>query len=81
MYGWEEFGHEIKSMDGVLEIPMTLSKFGPMHLPVAGGVYFRVLPRFLILNAIRKKFQAGEPVLSYFHPYDADTDQEDFTMP
>jgi len=79
LFGWEGFGYESKKMDGnVLEIPMTVNKFGPLTLPVAGGVYFRALPTTLLYAAVKKCVLQGRPVLSYFHPYDADTEQERF---
>lgn len=79
LYGWENFGQQPRKMeDGLIEIPMTLGRFGPLTVPLAGGVYFRALPRFLILRAIKNQFKKGHPVLSYFHPYDIDTEQEHF---
>ena len=79
LYGWEDFGDTYKKMDnGIIEFPITLANFGPMKIPIAGGVYFRVLPTFFILNSIQKKFEKKEPVLSYFHPYDIDTLQEKY---
>lgn len=79
LYGWEDFGDNYKKMEnGIIEFPITLSNFGPLKIPIAGGVYFRVLPNYFILNAIRKKFAKHEPVLSYFHPYDIDILQEPY---
>jgi polysaccharide deacetylase family protein (PEP-CTERM system associated) len=79
LYGWEGFGNDYKVMSGgIIEIPMTISNFGPLRMPIAGGVYFRVLPNYLIHKAIKKKFEESRPVLSYFHPYDVDSEQERF---
>lgn len=80
LFGCEEFGKNTKEVNGVLEIPMTLSKVGPASLPVAGGVYFRVLP-WIILKKALKKMKENSPVLGYFHPYDIDTEQEKFMHP
>jgi polysaccharide deacetylase family protein (PEP-CTERM system associated) len=78
LYGWPEFGAATRRMPcGVLEIPITIGRFGPLQMPVGGGVYFRVLPFSLIARAIGR----GAPddvVTGYFHPYDIDTDQERF---
>jgi polysaccharide deacetylase family protein (PEP-CTERM system associated) len=78
LYGWPEFGGATRRMPcGVLEIPVTIGRFGPLKVPVGGGVYFRVLPFSLIARAIRR----GAPddvVTGYFHPYDIDVDQERF---
>lgn len=80
-YGWPEFGPEPKMIDGIIEIPMTVGRFGPYLVPVAGGVYFRVLPSFLIRRAANKLFRANRPLVGYFHPYDIDTEQERFMHP
>jgi polysaccharide deacetylase family protein (PEP-CTERM system associated) len=82
LYGWKEFGSAPRKMEnGIVEIPMTVGKFGPMTLPAVGGVYFRVLPRFVISNLVKKIRAEGLPVLGYFHPYDIDTEQEKFMHP
>lgn len=79
LYGWKEFGETPKKVnDTILELPVTVAKFGPMVLPLLGGVYFRVLPEFILLNRVKKHLKTNRPVLSYFHPYDADTEQEKF---
>jgi polysaccharide deacetylase family protein (PEP-CTERM system associated) len=79
LYGWEDFGDNFKTMpNGIVEFPMTLANFGPLKIPIAGGVYFRVLPNYFIFSSISKKFKKKEPVLSYFHPYDIDAGQEKY---
>ena len=80
-YGWPEFGRRPKMIDGILEIPMTVRRFGPYRIPTAGGVYFRVLPAFFIRRSIKKIFRANRPLAGYFHPYDIDTEQERFMHP
>lgn len=82
LYGWESFGKETKKTEnGLLEIPMTVGKFGPLIIPYAGGVYFRMLPNFLISNKVKKHLNSATPLLGYFHPYDIDFEQEKFMMP
>ena len=74
LYGWPDFGGETRRMpSGVLEIPMTIGKIGPLKIPV-GGVYFRLLPMALIAYAI--EHATSDVVTGYFHPYDIDEDQE-----
>lgn len=80
-YGWNDFGSEIKRMDGLLEIPMSVSSFFGKKIPFAGGIYFRVLPLFMIRNSFRQHFKKYEPVIGYFHPYDIDTEQERYMHP
>jgi polysaccharide deacetylase family protein (PEP-CTERM system associated) len=81
LYGWKEFGDAPKKVSGLWEIPMTI--FPPLLLnaPLAGGVYFRALPFGIIKRKITKALASGKPVLSYFHPYDIDTEQERFMHP
>jgi polysaccharide deacetylase family protein (PEP-CTERM system associated) len=82
LYGWEEFGKEIKKLEnGLIEIPMTVAKFGPLTIPFAGGVYFRALPSLFINKKIKKIKNSANPLLGYFHPYDIDDEQEKFMMP
>ncbi|MCE3228219.1 MAG: polysaccharide deacetylase, carbohydrate Esterase Family 4-like protein [Bacteroidetes bacterium] len=79
LYGWQEFGQSKKQVNNsIVEIPMSLNKFGPLTIPFAGGVYFRCLPFFFIRQSFQKRFASSEPVLSYFHPYDLDTEQEHY---
>lgn len=82
LYGWENFGQKHQIMNnGILEIPMSLEKFGPLNIPYAGGTYFRMLPHFLIKNKLKKQRKKETAILGYFHPYDIDTEQERFMMP
>jgi polysaccharide deacetylase family protein (PEP-CTERM system associated) len=80
LYGWENFGQNPKKVQGgLIEIPMTVGNFAHLKIPYAGGVYFRVLPNFLINNKIKNKILS--PLLGYFHPYDIDSLQEKFMHP
>lgn len=79
LYGWPGFGARPRMVDGVLEMPVTVGPYAPV--PVAGGVYFRVLPRALVRRALRARQRAGEAVPGYLHPYDADTDPPHFPHP
>lgn len=80
-YGWEEFGYSPRKMNNkVVEIPLTVGKFGHFAVPVFSGIYFRVLPEFFIRNTV-KKIQSNMPIVAYFHPYDIDTKQEKFMHP
>lgn len=82
LYGWPEFGKGARKLAGGLwELPVTLHGIPGLPVPIAGGVYFRVLPFFLTQWAIRKSLGKGQPVVTYFHPYDIDTKQEKFMHP
>jgi polysaccharide deacetylase family protein (PEP-CTERM system associated) len=82
LYGWPEFGRGARKMAGGLwELPVTLHRIPGLPVPIAGGVYFRVLPFFLTEWAIGKSIANGQPVVTYFHPYDIDIKQERFMHP
>ena len=81
-YGWEGFGFQPKMMnDKIVEIPLTMGKFGPLIIPAVGGVYFRALPMMSIKNITGKCIKNGLPAIGYFHPYDIDSDQERYMNP
>lgn len=77
VYGWKGFGQAPRMMGNVMELPLALSTLTP-KLPFGGGVYFRVLPSFIL----KRMFLAHrEPITSYFHPFDVDHQQEFFKHP
>jgi len=83
LFGWPEFGPEprmIPAGGGVLEIPVTLHARPLPQVPLAGGVYLRVLPFALTSWSLTRK-SAGEPITTYIHPYDIDSGQEQFMHP
>ncbi len=81
LFGWPEFGGEPRKINGLWELPITLGKFAWMTLPLGGGIYFRVLPSFIINNFFSNRKASDATVLGYFHPYDVDTEQERFMHP
>lgn len=81
LYGWSEFGEKPKYIEGLLEIPITLHAIPFLRIPLAGGVYFRVIPYLLIEYSVRKHIKNGIPITTYLHPYDIDTQQERFMHP
>lgn len=81
LYGWKEFGVDPKPVDGILEIPITLHTIPFLRVPMAGGVYFRIIPSMLINYSARQHMRNGTPITTYLHPYDIDTGQERFMHP
>ncbi len=77
LFGWQEFGKDIKKVNGITEIPMTLSSFLGKKVSFGGGVYFRTLP----FTWVKQQFAKNNLVTGYFHPYDIDTKQEKFMHP
>jgi peptidoglycan-N-acetylglucosamine deacetylase len=59
----------IHDPDGLLyEFPLSVLSFGK-NIPVAGGVYFRMIPEPL-LNYCIKKITRSRPAILYFHPWE-----------
>ncbi len=82
LYGWPEFGRSAKRLDsGLWELPITLNPLPGFSVPIAGGVYFRVLPFALTRWAVKQTIARGDAVGTYFHPYDIDENQERFMHP
>lgn len=78
LFGFEDFGRNIRIVDGVTEIPISVSRIGPLTIPIAGGLYLRVIPKFLLMRNIKRFATLREPLVSYIHPYDCDINQEYF---
>lgn len=82
LYGWPEFGRSARRLSsGLWELPITLNPLPGFSVPIAGGVYFRVLPFALTRWAVKQTIARGDAVGTYFHPYDIDEDQERFMHP
>lgn len=54
----------------IVEAPVAVWKTRSGHLPVAGGGYFRLLPKFVLRHAIRRMLSTGTTVIIYCHPYE-----------
>jgi len=81
LFGWPDFGRRPRKVRDIVEIPMSVEKLGPLTIPIAGGVYFRVLPQVFVRRSVRKYLKTDIPLLGYFHPYDIDLEQEHFMHP
>lgn len=79
LYGWKGFGEEQKVVNGnIIEIPVTLCRLGTLTIPLAGGIYFRVLPSPVLMYKVKQHLKKKKVITSYFHPYDIDFEQEHF---
>ncbi len=56
----------------LMEIPLSTVWWLGRRWPIAGGGYWRVLPRWAIRAAVRRVHQDGRPLVTYFHPYEFD---------
>src|SRR3989442_10715060 len=52
-----------------------------MHLPAAGGAYFRLLPYGLVRAAFKRCERRGVPGTFYIHPWELDADQPHLDVP
>jgi polysaccharide deacetylase family protein (PEP-CTERM system associated) len=61
----------------LLEIPPMTLRFLGMNIPVGGGGYFRLLPLFLMEQALRQVRRDCSPSVGmlYFHPWEFDPGQ------
>ncbi len=59
----------IDSDSPLIEIPMTIYNFMGIKIPVAGGVYFRLMPLFMFKKLLRAVQKKRDPIL-YFHPHE-----------
>ena len=77
--GWPLGPHYLVMAGGarILEIPVAIWPFARMKLPVAGGGYFRVLPRPILERGLRAIETAGRPAIVYCHPYEFNADELD----
>jgi polysaccharide deacetylase family protein (PEP-CTERM system associated) len=76
LHGWPGFGVRPRRVNGVLELPVTLARCLWLRVPVGAGTYFRCLPFAFIRSSFSRCAAQGAPVVGYFHPYDADPEQE-----
>jgi polysaccharide deacetylase family protein (PEP-CTERM system associated) len=70
--GWPVAPHRLTLPNGstLLEVPVAIWERARVRLPVAGGGYFRLLPRGLIELGLRSITAGGRPAVIYCHPYE-----------
>jgi polysaccharide deacetylase family protein (PEP-CTERM system associated) len=69
--GWHVAPHRVRLESGatLLEVPVAIWAAGRWRFPVAGGGYFRVLPKQLLVRALRS-ISRHRPAVVYCHPYE-----------
>jgi polysaccharide deacetylase family protein (PEP-CTERM system associated) len=69
--GWDPGPQIVEFGDSpaILEVPVAVWAVGRWRLPVAGGGYFRIVPRRLLDHAVREVARA-RPAIVYCHPYE-----------
>jgi polysaccharide deacetylase family protein (PEP-CTERM system associated) len=79
--GWGNAPRQVRLANGleIFEVPVAIGRLGPFHVPVAGGGYFRLLPRVLLERAIQSILDEDRPVVIYCHPYEFNpTEMDDY---
>lgn len=81
-HGWPEFGTDFKLINNAIwELPPTLLPIKSFSIPFSSSVYFRFLPTWASKWAMNNAFRDNKPVISYFHSFDIDDEQERFMHP
>jgi polysaccharide deacetylase family protein (PEP-CTERM system associated) len=75
--GWPLAPHYLDAGDGgrILEVPVAVWARGRLRFPVAGGGYFRVLPRAVVERGLRSIVASGRPAIVYCHPYEFNSEE------
>jgi polysaccharide deacetylase family protein (PEP-CTERM system associated) len=65
-----------RSRDGLLEVPITTTRFMSRNWPAGGGGYFRLMPYAMSKWLIRRVNEVdGQSAIFYFHPWELDPEQ------
>ena len=78
--GWELAPHAVGTPGGhrIVEVPVAVWETPRLRVPVAGGGYFRLLPKSLLERALRSVAEERPPVV-YCHPYEfSSTELDDY---
>ena len=76
MFGMKNARLDIhKIVAGLTEYPPAALRLGGLTLPVAGGIFFRLLPYPFTAAALRRINRRGRPAVVYLHPWELDPDQ------
>jgi polysaccharide deacetylase family protein (PEP-CTERM system associated) len=54
---------------GFLEFPLTACAIGPVRIPTAGGVYFRLMP-YPVFRSLLRRVARRRPFVIYVHPWE-----------
>lgn len=63
---------ELRNGASIWEVPATTYPLFGLHMPVAGGGYFRIFPSLVTRKALASCHSVGQPGMIYLHPYDMD---------
>jgi polysaccharide deacetylase family protein (PEP-CTERM system associated) len=77
-YGWPDsprFAWRPVAHSPLIELPVMTAKIVGRQIAAGGGGFFRLLPYPLSAWAVRQMNAAGQPAVTYFHPWEVDPDQ------
>ncbi len=60
---------------GLLELPMSRVRIGPVSVPWAGGAYFRLMPYEVFRWGVVRRLEARSWFMFYFHPWELDAEE------
>lgn len=55
--------------NGLLEFPLAVCSLGPVRIPVAGGVYLRLIP-YPVFRSLLQRVARRRPFVIYVHPWE-----------
>jgi polysaccharide deacetylase family protein (PEP-CTERM system associated) len=64
----------------LMEFPLCPLMIGRLKIPISGGFYLRVLPRFFLYWGLRR-INRSQPFLVYFHPWESYNKTPRFKLP
>ena len=79
--GWDAAPQRLELPSGrtILEVPVAVWVKAHWKVPVAGGGYFRLLPRRVLERGLSDIVASGRPAVVYTHPYEFnDAELEDY---
>lgn len=76
--GWSRVSRQVHLQNGVWEIPLNVYSLFYLRMPFSGGIFFRITPNFILKRAVLQNLRNGFPLATYFHPYEADYEQEHY---
>jgi len=78
-YGWNGFPEHITKIatpngSEIIEVPMSVINVMGQRMPVCGGGYLRLFPKWITQKAFNK-ITEKRPAIVYIHPYELDTER------
>lgn len=69
--------HRLTTPSGLslVEFPISVLRYGPLKIPVAGGGYFRLFPYWFSRWALDRINKNGQDFVFYIHPWEVDPTQ------